>query len=69
MIEVEKTVSPKVLLGAPKDRPRKDWPVLRCKTAGRALFGPAWVAKPRTKRWLRMRVRAIIVGYEFLETF
>jgi hypothetical protein len=29
VIEVENTVSPKALLGAPKDVPLKDWPVFR----------------------------------------
>jgi hypothetical protein len=34
VIEVEKTVSPKMLRGAPNERPVKDWPVLRWRTAG-----------------------------------
>jgi hypothetical protein len=46
-MDVEKTVSPNMLLGEPNDRPWKDCPVLRCKTAGKAEFGPVWVAKPR----------------------
>lgn len=47
VMDVEKTVSPNVLFGEPNDRPWKDCPVLRCKTAGKAEFGPVWVAKPR----------------------
>jgi hypothetical protein len=46
VIEVEKTVSPKRLRGAPKDLPVKDWPVLRCRAAGRPENDSAWVAKP-----------------------
>ena len=34
VIEVENTVSPKTLRGAPKERPWNDWPVFRCRTAG-----------------------------------
>ena len=33
VIEVENTVSPNTLFGAPKDTPGKDSPVLRCRTA------------------------------------
>lgn len=48
-MDVEKTVSPKMLLGEPNERPWKDWPVLRCKTAGKAERGPVCVAKPRER--------------------
>ena len=34
VIDVEKTVSPKTLLGAPNERPLNDCPVLRWSTAG-----------------------------------
>jgi len=33
-MEVEKTVSPKVLRGVPKEWPVNDWPVLRWRVAG-----------------------------------
>jgi len=49
VMDVEKTVSPKMLLGEPNDRPWKDCPDLRCKTAGKAEDGPVWVAKPRER--------------------
>ena len=34
VMEVEKTVSPKILRGAPNEEPVNDWPVLRWRTAG-----------------------------------
>ena len=40
VMEVENTVSPETLVGAPKDLPRNDWPVLRCNTPGIAEMGP-----------------------------
>jgi hypothetical protein len=33
-MEVEKTVSPKILRGVPNELPVNDWPVLRWRTAG-----------------------------------
>lgn len=42
VIDVEKTVSPKMLVGAPNDRPVNDCPVFRWRTAGGSFFrGPA----------------------------
>jgi hypothetical protein len=62
VMDVEKTVSPKMLLGAPNDRPWKDCPVLRCKTAGKDEFGPVWVAKPRERVvGIRMMDRANMI--------
>ena len=60
VMEVENTVSPKMLLGAPNDRPWKDWPVLRWRTAGAEVV-LACVAYPRARRVLRMMVRASMV--------
>jgi hypothetical protein len=48
-MDVEKTVSPKTLLGEPNERPLKDWPVFRCKVAGKAERGLVCVAKPRER--------------------
>ena len=51
VMDVEKTVSPKRLFSAPKERPLNDCPLLRCKTAG--MLDPAkgvWVAKFRASR-------------------
>jgi len=53
VIEVEKTVSPKMLFELPNDFPAKDWPVLRCRMAGMAVAVAVlegeepWVAKVR----------------------
>ena len=62
VMEVEKTVSPKMLRGAPNERPANDWPVFRCKTAG--IDDPgielAWVANPRERRADRNKLRARI---------
>lgn len=53
-MEVEKTVSPKRLFGEPKDRPKKECPLFRCRTAGGAgEMGEAWVARPREMREIR----------------
>ena len=38
VIEVENTVSPQMLVGAPKDRPKNDWPVFRCSAPGVYTF-------------------------------
>jgi hypothetical protein len=37
-MDVEKTVSPKILFGLPKDFPTKDCPVFRWSTAGMLVF-------------------------------
>ena len=44
VIDVEKTVSAKMLFGAPKERPVNDCPDLRCRTPGTV---DACVAMPR----------------------
>lgn len=61
-MEVEKTVSPKILLGAPKDLPTKDCPVLRCNAPGAAVTEPTGVARPRAKVGMRMIWRANMAG-------
>ena len=61
VMDVEKTVSPKILRGAPKERPWKDWPVLRWRTAGRGVEAVAWVASPRERRAMRVKLRANMV--------
>jgi hypothetical protein len=38
VMDVEKTVSPKILFGLPKDFPTKDCPVFRWSTAGMLVF-------------------------------
>lgn len=60
---MENTVSPLMLLGAPKERPWKDCPVLRWSTAGSEGAGVvlAWVAKPRERREMRIKLRASIL--------
>lgn len=65
VIEVEKTVSPNTLLGAPNERPWKVWPVLRCNAAGRAEGGGfVTVARPRAKRGRRRRrVVNMLIGW------
>ena len=65
VIEVEKTVSPKILFGAPNDRPANDWPVFRWRIAGNDdVTGElACVAKPRTMRAFRTRTRESIVFF------
>lgn len=67
VIEVEKTVSPKILFWLPNAFPVNDWPVLRWRTAGVALVDAegAWVARPRaperaTSRNVRCFVRLSI---------
>ena len=47
VIEVEKTVSPYTLLGAPNDLPENFSPVLRCRMA---LPLETWDAKPLERR-------------------
>jgi hypothetical protein len=55
VMEVENTVSPKMLFGAPNDRPLYDCPDLRCNTAGGAEpRGPAWVANVLESRMERI---------------
>lgn len=51
VIEVENTVSPQMLRGAPKDLPEKVSPDLRCSTAGMGIG--ACVAKPRKRDGIR----------------
>ena len=59
---MEKTVSPKMLRGAPKERPVKDCPVLRWRTAGSMDdVAGAWVAKPREARAIRVKLRMNIM--------
>ena len=53
VIDVEKTVSPHMLRGAPKARPENVCPVFKCRDAGITLF--AIVAKPRVARGIRVR--------------
>ena len=63
-MDVENTVSPNILRGAPKERPVNDCPVLRWRTAGGMMdeLG-AWVAKPRERRVIRVKLRANILSY------
>ncbi len=57
VIDVENTVSPQMLRGAPKERPVNDWPVFRWSAAGSEVF-EAWEAKPRERRAIRVKLRA-----------
>ena len=73
VMDVENTVSPKILFGAPNERPRYDCPVLRCKTAGGIPTGAAWVAKvahrmTRDKRTRRGNMMLSEIGLEAEET-
>ncbi len=63
VIEVENTVSPKMLRGAPKERPANDWPVFRWRTAGGMVVeDDAWLAKPRERRAIRVKLRTNILS-------
>lgn len=63
VMDVEKTVSPKMLRGAPNERPMKDCPVLRWRIAGGIIVdGNVCVAKPREERVIRVKLRASILS-------
>ena len=63
VMDVEKTVSPQMLVGAPKERPTNDCPVFKWSVAGKeADVEGAWVAKPRERRAIRVRLRANILS-------
>ncbi len=48
VMDVEKTVSPQMLRGAPNARPAYDCPLFKCKTAGKRISAAAaCVASPR----------------------
>ena len=67
VIEVEKTVSPKMLWGAPNERPLKDCPVFRCRTAGSMVdVEGAWLAKPREEWAIRVKLRTNMMLVEKL---
>lgn len=62
VMDVENTVSPNMLVGAPNDRPVNDWPDLRCNTAGGSFFrGPAWDARPLESCGTRTNWRANMI--------